>query len=68
MKRIAAIALALSALVAGPVLAEDYPSRPIRILVPYSPGGIADIAARILGAKLTRQSLKTGREPMASSP
>jgi tripartite-type tricarboxylate transporter receptor subunit TctC len=53
MKRIAAIALALSALVAGPVLAEDYPSRPIRILVPYSPGGIADIAARILGAKLT---------------
>ena len=53
MKRLAAIALALSALVAGPVLAEDYPSRPIRILVPYSPGGIADIAARILGAKLT---------------
>ena len=53
MKRIAAIALALGALVAGPVLAEDYPTRPIRILVPYSPGGIADIAARILGAKLT---------------
>ena len=53
MKRIAAVALALGALVAGPVLAEDYPTRPIRILVPYSPGGIADIAARILGAKLT---------------
>ena len=53
MKRIAAIALALGALVAGPVLAEDYPTGPIRILVPYSPGGIADIAARILGAKLT---------------
>ena len=53
MKRIAAIALALGALVMGPVLAEDYPTRPIRILVPYSPGGIADIAARILGAKLT---------------
>ena len=53
MKRIAAVALSLGALVAGPVLAEDYPTRPIRILVPYSPGGIADIAARILGAKLT---------------
>jgi tripartite-type tricarboxylate transporter receptor subunit TctC len=53
MKRIVAIALALGALVTGPVLAEDYPTRPIRILVPYSPGGIADIAARILGAKLT---------------
>jgi tripartite-type tricarboxylate transporter receptor subunit TctC len=39
--------------VAAPALSEDYPTRPIRILVPYAPGGISDIAARNVGSKLS---------------
>jgi tripartite-type tricarboxylate transporter receptor subunit TctC len=45
----------VSALVlfAQPAASQTYPSKPIHILVPYAPGGIADIASRIIGAKLT---------------
>jgi tripartite-type tricarboxylate transporter receptor subunit TctC len=40
-------------LLAHPAAAQNYPSKPIHMLVPYAPGGITDIAARIVGAKLT---------------
>lgn len=33
--------------------ADAYPARPIRLIVPYSPGGSTDILARILGQKMT---------------
>src|SRR3990170_2433128 len=42
-------ALLLSAL-AG---AQQYPSQPIRIIVPYPPGGSADFAARTVGVKIS---------------
>ncbi len=53
LARALGVIAALVALGAAPVSAQDYPTRPVRILVPYAPGGIADIAARIVGAKLT---------------
>src|SRR5256712_8199489 len=53
MASIVGIVVALAALWAAPAQAQNYPSKAIHVLVPYAPGGIADIASRIVGAKLT---------------
>jgi len=50
MKRLAILVLAFSA---TGVLAQSYPSKAIRVVVPYAAGGTSDILARQIGPKLT---------------
>src|SRR5689334_2501749 len=38
----------------APAQAQAYPSRPIRMIVPFSPGGTNDIVARMVGTHLTQ--------------
>src|SRR5262245_62297635 len=54
MRSMLALLVSSLALLATPAAAQTaYPARPVHILVPYAPGGPADIAARLVGAKLT---------------
>src|SRR4029079_8970954 len=46
---------AVTAVAAGESAAQPYPSKPVRLIVPFSPGGAADVPMRIIAQKLSEQ-------------
>lgn len=60
--------LAASSLVANAAWAQNFPSKPIKIVVPFGAGGVADLTARALAQKLTEslgQSVIVDNKPSA---
>ena len=48
-----------AAMLGSAALAQNYPARPVKIVVPFPPGGSNDIVARVIAQKLTERSGQT---------
>jgi tripartite-type tricarboxylate transporter receptor subunit TctC len=60
MKTFALVSLViLAVLVVPPAQAQNYPAKPIKIIVSTSPGGVTDLSARILGQHITAKTGQT---------
>jgi len=69
-RNLAAGLMSVSLVYAGFAVAQSYPTKPIRIIVPYAPGGSTDVVFRILAPKLTEilgQTVVVENRPGASS-
>ena len=49
------IALCAAVLAPGLVFAQQYPNKPVKIVVPFPPGGVTDIAGRLIAQKLSER-------------
>jgi tripartite-type tricarboxylate transporter receptor subunit TctC len=69
-RAVTALSAALLAAYAAPNFAQSYPAKPIRIIVPYAPGGSTDVVFRILAPRLTEilgQQIVIDNRPGAAS-
>jgi len=65
-----ALAVCATMIIAGTPHAQDYPSKPVRVLVPYTPGGITDVVTRITALELGKslgQTFVVDNRPGANS-
>ncbi len=49
-------AIAAACAIAAPAAAQTWPARPVRVIVPFAPGGGVDTVTRLLAQKLTEQT------------
>src|SRR6478672_12428585 len=70
MAAVLGIGILLAGMAAGAAQAEDYPSRPIRVVVGFGPGAVADVILRVLTARMSQtlgQQLVVENRPGAGS-
>jgi tripartite-type tricarboxylate transporter receptor subunit TctC len=53
MRRVWSVVAALLVHHAAPIAAQDYPNKPVVLVVPFAPGGSSEVLARLIGQKLT---------------
>jgi tripartite-type tricarboxylate transporter receptor subunit TctC len=69
LSRRSVLALTAAALLPASARAENYPSRAIKIIVPFGPGGSGDITARLIGKQIeerTKQAVVVDNRPGAN--